>query len=141
VTAADFFLEHMSRTLWDPVDPRRLGSLDPRLQARVNGEIYRFSSAATLAQFRRTPLRWCGILRDPVTGERFKPRRRAPRHDYRDGPYYFAADSTRAAFRANPERYAIHRGGMPSDAAATRPAPADSFAIDSSTRSRLTPAP
>jgi YHS domain-containing protein len=109
VPAADFLLEHMSRTLWDPVDPRNLGSLERRLHLRVNGEIYRFSSEATRVRFEHDPVRWCGILRDPVSGTRFVPGRLSPRCDYRDGPYFFAADSSCAAFRAEPERFAIHR--------------------------------
>lgn len=107
--AAEFLLEHMSRTLWDPVDPGRLGSLDPKLRARVNGEIYRFAGKETLRRFRRDPVRWCGILRDPVNGVRFVPDRSAPRFDYLDGPYFFTSDSTHAAFAADPGRYAIHR--------------------------------
>jgi len=101
----------MSRVLWDPVDPTSLGSLDPKLSARVNGEIYRFARPATLERFRREPVRWCGILRDPVSGRRFIPDRFSPHLAYKDGPYFFASDSTHAAFRADPERYAIHRGG------------------------------
>lgn len=107
--AADFLLEHMGRTLWDPVDTTQLGSLDRRLHARVNGEIYRFSRPATMARFRRDPVRWCGILRDPVNGARFIPNRLSPRYPYWDSPYFFASESTYAAFKADPERYAIHR--------------------------------
>lgn len=107
--AAEFLLEHMSRTLYDPVDPRALGSLDTTLRAHVNGEIYRFAGKATLGRFRREPLRWCGILRDPVTGVRFHPDRWSPRVDHRDGPYFFASDSTAGVFKRDPERYAIHR--------------------------------
>ncbi len=99
----------MSRTLWDPVDPRQLGSLDPQLHARVNGEIYRFSRPATLARFRSNPARLCGILRDPVSAVRFVPDRLSPHLDYRDDPYFFASDSSFAVSRATPERYAIHR--------------------------------
>ena len=95
--------------LFDPVDPTRIGSLDTLLQCRVNGEIYRFAGAATQARFRRDPVRWCGILRDPVSGERFFPDRFSPRLDTRESPYFFAGDSTRDAFRRSPERYAIHR--------------------------------
>jgi len=99
----------MSRALWDPVDRRRLGSLEPELHARVNGEIYRFSRAATRDRFRRDPARWCGILRDPVSAVRFVPDRGTPRVDTDDGPYFFDTDSTRAVFRADPGRWAIHR--------------------------------
>ena len=107
--AAEFLIQHMSRTLWDPVDPRRLGSLDPALRARVNGEIYRFANAATRDRFGRDPMRWCGILRDPVSEVRFVPDRSSRRLDYVDGPYFFTCDSTRLEFSRNPARFAIHR--------------------------------
>jgi YHS domain-containing protein len=109
VQAAEFLLEHMARTLWDPVDPTKLGSLDSTLHARVNGEIYRCASTATRDRFQRDPVRWCGILRDPVSGVRFVPDRRSPRWEHGGGPYFFAAESTWRAFRADPGRYAIHR--------------------------------
>jgi YHS domain-containing protein len=109
VAAAQFLLEHMSRTLWDPVDPRRLGSLDKKLHARVNGEIYRFWRTETRDRFRHDPARWCGIVRDPVTGQTFEPSRRSPRFDVADGPYFFVSDSSRAVFRADPGRWEIHR--------------------------------
>jgi YHS domain-containing protein len=111
VPASDFLLEHMSRTLWDPVDPKRLGRLEPEFHARVNGEIYRFADDQTLARFRRDPRRWCGILRDPVSGMRFVPTRRSPRFDTSESPYFFVSDSTCAAFRQAPRRYEIHRKG------------------------------
>ena len=107
--AAEFLLEHMSQTLWDAVDPTQLGSLDPRLHAKVNGEIYRFARVATLARFRNDPTRWCGILRDPVSGVRFFPDRFSPRIPTTESPYFFESDSTALAFRKDPEQYAIHR--------------------------------
>ena len=109
VQAADFLLEHMSQILWDPVDPTQLGSLDPKLQAKVNGEVYRFARASTLTRFRRDPARWCGILRDPVSGVRFVPDSPSPGVVYQEIPYFFTCDSTCAAFRARPEHWAIHR--------------------------------
>jgi len=109
VPAADFLLEHMSRVLFDPVDPTRIGSLDPRLQSRVNGEIYRFADATTLDRFRKNPARFCGILRDPVSGVRFIPDRFSPHLSTPESPYFFDDDSTLVAFRHDPERYAIHR--------------------------------
>ena len=110
VTAADFFLEHMSRTLWDPVDPTRLGSLDAKLHAKVNGEIYRFASEVTRRRFMANPVRWCGILRDPVSNVRFIPDRLSPRLRQALGPYFFASDSTFRAFVADTVKYAVHRG-------------------------------
>jgi YHS domain-containing protein len=109
VPAAEFLIEHMSRTLYDPVDPTRLGSLDSTLKARVNGEIYRFASMANRRRFEHDPLRWCGLVRDPVSGTVFVPDRHSRRLDYVDGPYFFTCDSTRLEFSRAPERFAIHR--------------------------------
>jgi YHS domain-containing protein len=99
----------MSRCLFDPVDPSQIGSLDPKLQARVNGEIYRFASATTRGRFLRDPVKWCGILRDPVTEVRFYPDRFSPRMNTEESPYFFDSDSTFRAFKQTPEKYAIHR--------------------------------
>jgi YHS domain-containing protein len=109
VPAADFLLEHMSRCLFDPVDPTRIGSLDPKLQARVNGEIYRFAGPLTRHRFVKDPVRWCGILRDPVSAVRFYPDRFSPRVSTQESPYFFDSDSTYRVFKIDPEHYAIHR--------------------------------
>jgi YHS domain-containing protein len=109
VPAAEFLIGHLSRTMWDPVDPRRLASLDPSLRARVNGEIYRFASRETMAKFLRNPRRYAGILRDPVSGHCFVPDRSSKHLEYTDGPYFFTCDSTRLEFSRSPERWAIHR--------------------------------
>ena len=107
--AAEFLLEHMSRSLFDPVDTTQVASLSPLLRAKVNGEIYRFARATTLARFRRSPRRWCGILRDPVSGVRFLPGATSPHCQLADSPYYFENDSTYRAFRADTARFAIRR--------------------------------
>lgn len=105
----EFALFHMQRALWDPVDPTELGSLDPALRARVNGEIYRFARAATLRRFVAAPALYCGLLRDPVTGARFWPSAHSPRLEWSGGPYLFASDSTRRAFAATPARFEVRR--------------------------------
>ena len=99
----------MQLSLWDPVDPNLLGSLEPALQSTVNGEIYRFGSRRTLRQFQRNPLRWCGLLRDPVTGARLHPGPGAPRCEWNDGPYYFTSDSTLRMFLSSPWTYEVVR--------------------------------
>ena len=48
------------------------------MQFRVNGEVYRFGAERTLDRFRHEPQLWCGLLRDPVSGERFVPSTRSP---------------------------------------------------------------
>ena len=99
----------MQRALYDPVDPRLLGSLSPDLQFRVNGEVYRFGGERTLGRFRSEPELWCGLLRDPVSGVRFLPSTRSPRLYFVGGPYYFQSDSTHDAFLADPARFEVKR--------------------------------
>ena len=106
---SDWALFHLQRALWDPVDPRRLGSLEDSLQYRVNGEVYRFSSSRTLARFVRPPELWCGVVRHPVSGRRFLPSARSPEAYWVGGPYFFESESTKASFVADPKRYEIIR--------------------------------
>jgi len=109
VVDSEFALFHLQRAMWDPVDPEQLGSLAETLHYRVNGEVYRFGSKRTLARFVETPQLWCGLLRDPVTGERFWPSMRSPEVYWVGGPYFFASDSAKAAFVANPKKYEVVR--------------------------------
>lgn len=105
----DWALLHLQRALYDPIARGKLGSLDPALHFRVNGEVFRFASERTLRRFMKSPTRWCGAVRDPVSGRRFKPRERSPEAYWIGGPYFFESDSTRACFVADPHRFAIIR--------------------------------
>jgi YHS domain-containing protein len=109
VTDSEFALFHMQRVLWDPVDPRELGSLNRALQYKVNGEIYRFSGIPSMRRFVLHPTLWCGVLRDPVTGRRFRPSTRSPQLEWQGAPYFFESDSTRAVFEAAPGTYEVVR--------------------------------
>lgn len=109
VIDADWALFHLRRALWDPVDPRRLGSLSRDLQFRVNGEVYRFSSESTLQRFMKTPALWSGSVRDPVTGRRFQPSTRSPEVWWVGGPYFFESEVTKAAFIEDPKRFEVIR--------------------------------
>jgi len=105
----EWALFHLQRALWDPVNPRRLGSLHAELQFRVNGEVYRFSSERTLRRFMRAPTHWSGLVSDPVSGRHFMPTRRSPEAYWIGGPYFFESDSTKARFVDDPRRYEIIR--------------------------------
>jgi len=106
----EWALIHLERALWDPVDPRFVGSLADSLEYRVNGEVYRFASRRTLRRFVRTPLRWCGVVRDPVTGRRFQPSVQSPEVYWVGGPYFFESDSTKDRFVEDPHKYEVIRG-------------------------------
>jgi YHS domain-containing protein len=109
IVDAEWALLHLRRALWDPVDPRRLGSLEPGLQFRVNGEVYRFAGERTLARFAKAPALWCGLVRDPVSGRRFMPSTRSPEVWWVGGPYLFESEDTKARFVADPFRYQVIR--------------------------------
>ena len=91
------------------MDPKLLGSLEPDLQFRVNGEVYRFGQEKTLRRFMEEPALWCGLLRDPVNGSRFVPSTRSPCVYFIGGPYFFSSDSTRDRFVDDPSRYEVKR--------------------------------
>ena len=91
------------------MDPQLLGSLEPELQFRVNGEVYRFGQERTLRRFMEEPELWCGLLRDPVSSLRFLPSTRSPRAYFVGGPYYFSSDSTRDRFLDDPGRFEVKR--------------------------------
>ena len=107
--APEWGLIHMQNELWDPVDPRQLGSLSADLQFRVNGEVYRFSSERNLRRFMQAPTRWCGPVRDPVSGRVFQPHTGSAEAYWIGGPYYFENDSTKMIFVADPHRYEVIR--------------------------------
>ena len=94
----------------DPVQPSHLASLDPGLRAEVNHEVFLFSDRSTLEKFRKNPLRWCGILTDPVSRQRFRPTARSPHLTYNGRPYYFTNDLNLRTFRAIPDRFAVRKG-------------------------------
>jgi YHS domain-containing protein len=105
----DWALFHLSRALWDPVDPSRIGSLHAELQFRVNGEVYRFANERTLRRFMIAPTIWCGTLRDPVSGRVFHPSSRSPEAYWLGGPYFFESEANKALFVDDPHRYEIIR--------------------------------
>jgi len=75
----------------------------------VNGEVYRFAGEETLRRFIKAPTRYCGTLRDPVTGIRFEPTSRSPELFWIGGPYFFRSDTSKATFISDPHRYTVIR--------------------------------
>ena len=53
--------------------------MDTAHRAFLNHEIFFFSSPALRKLFLGDPLRWCGVLTDPVSGLRFQPDTTAPK--------------------------------------------------------------
>lgn len=94
----------------------RRAVMDPAHRAFVNHEIFFFSTRALRTLFLTDPLRWCGVLTDPVSGLRFQPDKTAPRMDYKGRAYYFNAAETLETFKAEPSTYADAKRAMPKPA-------------------------
>ena len=88
-----------------PVHPGRKAIFDSSLRARVNQDIFFFSSVSAKNRFVKDPLRYAKYLTDPVTFQRFRATKSSPRAVFRGRDYYFATDSTLAAFQAEPEKW------------------------------------
>ena len=84
------------------VYPKRKAIVDSSLRTKVNWELFYFSSKAAKDLFVKNPLRYCGLLTDPVTRQRFQPTAKSPHATYRGREYYFSADSCRTRFLGTP---------------------------------------
>jgi YHS domain-containing protein len=92
------------------VYPDKKAKLDPKLRARLNWEVFMFSSAKARAAFDREPLRYCGLLTDPVSQRRFQPLPQSPTLMHRDRRYYFESEATRATFASMPDSMCNRKG-------------------------------
>lgn len=88
------------------VDPARMATLDEAHRVFVNYETYYLADAAALASFGQAPWQYCGLLTDPVSGERFQPTAESPRHDHGNRQFYFASKGNFDTFVGDPAAYA-----------------------------------
>jgi len=109
------FLTDLGITLADPWDPEQPAVLDPAHEVLVNHDHFYFGSLESRRRFLDDPGGACGVIRDPVNLERFRPGPEA-RWLMREGRLWcFSADSTLAAFRAEPDSFVVPRYGMVSE--------------------------
>lgn len=87
--------------------------MDPAHRAFVNHEIFFFSSRQLRALFLGDPLRWCGVLTDPVSGLRFQPDKTAPKTTYEGRTYFFSSADTLEMFKMDPAMYQDAKRVMP----------------------------
>jgi YHS domain-containing protein len=80
--------------------------LDPDHRSFVNWETFFFADLDSKKKFDADPLRYCGILTDPVTHLRFEPGSRSPSSQYDGRPYFFYSGENKAKFDADPATYA-----------------------------------
>lgn len=77
----------------------------------VNHEIYFFADQVAKARFEKNPLKWCGLVTDPISQQRFQPTAKSPQLVYGGRHYYFERKENLAAFQAEPEAHRNRRGG------------------------------
>lgn len=106
----DPLLKVLGATFTCPVERGRPALIEARLRYHLNHEIFYFSSREAFEKFRIDPLRYCGLLTDPVNHVRFQPRAASPKIVYGNRIYYFTSDSTRVRFQAYPDSFAVRRG-------------------------------
>ena len=104
------YLKAQAIDVRDAIDPRRAATVDSTRRVFIGHDLFYFADAASQARFEKQPLRWCKRLTDPVTLRRFEPGARSPHLTYMGRGYWFASDSTLAAFKAAPERFALRQG-------------------------------
>ncbi len=102
----EHYIAELGLTFPCPVRPDLDAVIDVEHRAFVNHEVYFFSSQEAAAEFYRRPLRYAGLVTDPVTGSRFAPSEISPFSRYDERPYYFQDRDTAEQFAADPERYA-----------------------------------
>ena len=105
-------LNDLGITLDDPVDPGRKAVVDAEHRSVVNWETYFFADLDTKRRFDDDPLRWCGIVTDPVSRQRFAPGTRSPKTTYDGRLYFFYSEEDLATFTAAPDMYATATADM-----------------------------
>ena len=91
----------------DYFDPRRPAVLDADHAVRVNYETYLFADEAGAARFREDVVGSCGLLTDPISKRRFRPRPDAPRFEHEGVIYLFPDASARDMFARDPESHRL----------------------------------
>ena len=94
------------------VSPHKNAVIDAAHRSIVNHEIFYFAGAKEKATFDADPLKYCGLLTDPVSRVRFHPEAEAPTMEHAGRAFYFSADSTFQTFASMPDSFAVPRFGM-----------------------------
>ena len=101
----DRYLQIQNIEMACAVEPDRQAQVIPAMRERVNQEFYYFSSSEARDTFRKDPVKFVGVLTDPVTQFRFEPDAESPKLVFEGRRFYFSADSTREHFAESPEAF------------------------------------
>jgi YHS domain-containing protein len=103
----DRYLRSLGIEVADALDGTRPARIDAAHRSIVNYEVFYFADPAAKARFDADPLRWCGLVTDPVTHERFRPTAGAPRVAEAGRLFVFASPASATTFRAMPAMYRV----------------------------------
>jgi YHS domain-containing protein len=87
------------------LNPNRPAILESAYMSRVNYETYFFADTAARELFNGDVVRFCGLITDPVSKQRFRPEVGSPRFDHEEVTYYFASAASQDLFEGDPESY------------------------------------
>jgi YHS domain-containing protein len=77
--------------------------IDTAHKRYVNWEVYFMANDDAVRAFDADPLRYCGLVTDPVSKKRFRPDENSPKTVYNDRIYYFESAANLEAFNNMPE--------------------------------------
>lgn len=101
------FLRQKDLAFRDYLDSRLEALIDAEHCIRLNYEAYLFGDLWTRDRFLSDPTLYCGLLTDPVSRERFRPREDSPRSRHEGIVYYFQSEAQRELFDEDPETYRL----------------------------------
>lgn len=107
--APETYLSDFTPSLVCPVT-RKAAKVDAGLRAYVNHEIFYFADDAARRKFRAAPLKYVGLVTDPVSKARFKPTAASPRAEWESRPFFFQSAENRTRFAEEPAKYGWREG-------------------------------
>jgi YHS domain-containing protein len=91
----------------DYLDERKPAIIDAAHCVRLNWEAYFFGDPWEKERFLSDPVVYCGLLTDPISRRRFRPRPDSPRFRHGEVTYYFENEANRALFEEDPETFRL----------------------------------
>jgi YHS domain-containing protein len=101
----DTYLRELGVTFAGWMNASAPAVLDPDHRSLMNREAFFFADTRAKEAFDADPVHHCGLLTDPVSGERFQPGDGSPRYDYNGRPFYFMSEATLHTFTAAPDSF------------------------------------
>ena len=108
----EFYLNQLGIELTSIMDDTAPAIIDDEHWARVNYETFFFANVPEREEFVRSTTRYCGLVTDPITAQRFVPNEQSPKFYFEGQPFYFLSKENREEFAAMPESLAVPKYRM-----------------------------